>query len=137
MNPPQFVPVLANRTPAKSRVTAYAALGLFALAGALVGASATGGAKSSIELKRDATPVARGQLEAASFSNVVKRVSPAVVKITTETKSKRVAAAASAGLRQSRLPPILRRPHARHADAAPERSRLRRHRQHRRLRRHQ
>jgi serine protease Do len=92
MNPPQFVPVLANRTPAKSRVTTFAAIGLFALAGALVGASATGSAKSSIELKRDATPVARGQLEAASFSNVVKRVAPSVVKITTETKAKRVAA---------------------------------------------
>ena len=99
MNPPQFVPVPSTRRHAKSRVTALAALGLFALAGALVGASATGSSKAAIDLKRDATPVARGQLEAASFSSVVKRVAPSVVKITTETKAKRVAA------RSADLPP--------------------------------
>ncbi len=87
MNPPLFTPV-----PAKSRAAAFFAIGAFALAGVLVAASTTGATKSAIDLKRDATPVARGQLEAASFSSVVKRVSPAVVKITTETKAKRVAA---------------------------------------------
>ena len=87
MNPPIFAPV-----PAKSRAAAIFAIGAFALAGVLVAASTTGSTKSAIDLKRDTTPVAGGQLEAASFSSVVKRVSPAVVKITTETKAKRVAA---------------------------------------------
>lgn len=104
MNHPQFVPVYSTRSQGKSRVSALAAIGLFALAGALVGASATGSSKSSIDLKRDATPVARGQLEAASFSSVVKRVSPSVVKITTETKAKHVSANAA------QLPPGLDNP---------------------------
>lgn len=78
----------------KSRAATIAALGLFAIAGALVGASSvtSTSSKPAIELKRDEAPVARGKLEAGSFSSVVKRVSPAVVKITTETKAKRVAA---------------------------------------------
>jgi serine protease Do len=89
---PQFTPV----SPARSRTAAFAAIGLFALAGALVGAAAGGSAaKPAIEIKRDATPVARGQLEAASFSAVVKRVAPSVVKITTETKAKRISANAA------------------------------------------
>jgi serine protease Do len=46
---------------------------------------------SAVAIKRDLQPVTRGQLERASFSDVVKRVSPSVVKITTETKAKKVA----------------------------------------------
>ncbi len=83
-------------SPTKSRAAAAAALGLFAIAGALVGASSVNGtsSKPAVEIKRDATPVNRGQMETASFSNVVKRVSPSVVKITTETRAKRIAAKA-------------------------------------------
>ena len=95
---------LLSTSPRKSRATALVAVGLFALAGALVAASTTGSTKSSIDLKRDATPVARGQLEAASFSSVVKRVAPSVVKITTETKAKRVSANAA------QLPPGMDNP---------------------------
>jgi serine protease Do len=95
MNPPKFVLVPASSNLTKSRFGAVAALGAFALAGALFAASGNGSDKSSIDLKRDTTPVARGQLEAASFSNVVKRVAPSVVKITTETKAKRVSANAA------------------------------------------
>ena len=95
MNHPKFVLVTGTPSPTKSRLAAVAALGAFALAGARVAATGTGSDKSAIDLKRDATPVARGQLEAASFSSVVKRVSPSVVKITTETKAKRVSANAA------------------------------------------
>ena len=95
MNQPKFVLVPVTRRPAKPGLATVATLGAFALAGALFAAAGTGSDKSSIDLKRDATPVARGQLEAASFSTIVKRVAPSVVKITTETKAKRVAANAA------------------------------------------
>ena len=71
------------------------AVGVLALAGVFAGVRAAQTSTSAIDLKRDTTPVARGQLEAASFSSVVKRVAPSVVKITTETKAKRVAANAA------------------------------------------
>lgn len=89
-----------HSSPAKSRAATIAALGLFAIAGALVGASSVSSpsSKPAIDLKRDVAPVARGQLEAASFSNVVKRVAPSVVKITTETKAKRIAASLPPGM---------------------------------------
>ena len=95
MNQPKFVFVPVTRRPAKPGLATVATLGAFALAGALFAAAGTGSDKSSIDLKRDATPVARGQLEAASFSTIAKRVAPSVVKITTETKAKRVAANAA------------------------------------------
>jgi serine protease Do len=64
------------------------AAGVLALAGALaVGAQSN---NADVAIKRDSQPVNRGTLEAASFSSVVKRVAPAVVKITTETKAKRI-----------------------------------------------
>jgi serine protease Do len=92
-------PINPSTLPAvKSRAAAVAALGLFAIAGALVGASSVtnsvSSTKSAIDLKRDLAPVARGQLEAGSFSGIVKHVAPSVVKITTEIKAKRVAAKA-------------------------------------------
>ncbi len=65
------------------------AAGALALAGVFAaGAQST---QTSVAIKRDAQPVTRGALERASFSDVVKRVSPSVVKITTETKAKKVA----------------------------------------------
>ena len=58
MNHPKFVLVTGTPSPTKSRLAAVAALGAFALAGALFAATGTGSDKSSIDLKRDATPVA-------------------------------------------------------------------------------
>jgi serine protease Do len=77
---------LFNRRPALWAVSALALAGLFA-----AGAQSSAGTKSTVAIKRDADPVNRGMLEAASFSSVVKQVAPSVVKITTTTKAKRVA----------------------------------------------
>ncbi|MBI5770641.1 MAG: DegQ family serine endoprotease [Verrucomicrobia bacterium] len=65
------------------------AIGVFALAGTIAAVAAQG-SSATLGLKRDDQPVSRGALERASFSDVVKRVSPSVVKITTQTKAKRV-----------------------------------------------
>jgi len=66
---------------------------------ALAGAAAAGAQsllaatpKDRVELRRDERPVNRSGLEAASFSAVVKRVAPSVVKVTTATKARRTAA---------------------------------------------
>jgi serine protease Do len=77
------------------RRSALWAAGVIALAGVIAGVHAAQTSNAAIALKRDSTPVTRGQLEAASFSSVVKRVAPSVVKITTETKAKRIAANAA------------------------------------------
>ena len=77
------IPSLFNRRQALVVAGALAFAGVLA-----VGAQSHG---SSIAIKRDAQPVTRGQLERASFSDVVKLVSPSVVKITTETKARKVA----------------------------------------------
>jgi serine protease Do len=66
---------------------------------ALAGAFAAGAqstrpdAKPAVDLRRDQREVNRGPLETGSFSGVVKRVAPSVVKITTSTKARRVATA--------------------------------------------
>jgi serine protease Do len=69
------------------------ATSVLALGGVLAGvhAAQNSSSNSAIALHRDSQPVTRGQLERASFSDVVKRVSPSVVKITTETKARHVA----------------------------------------------
>ena len=64
---------------------------VLALAGVFAGLHAAQTSTSAIALKRDSQPVQRGQLERASFSDVVKRVSPSVVKITTQTKAHNIA----------------------------------------------
>ena len=66
------------------------ATGLAAIALLLAGAHGAAGASSPLVLKQDAQPVSRGPLERASYSDIVKRVAPSVVKITSETKAKRV-----------------------------------------------
>ncbi len=63
------------------------------MAGALAGLQAAQDSNSAIMLKRDTQPVARGQLESTSFSDVVKRVSPSVVKITTQVSARKIALA--------------------------------------------
>jgi serine protease Do len=69
-----------------ARRTAWLA-GAFALAGVL---AVVRGADSNLTLKHDSSPVARGQLERASFADIVKRVSPSVVKITSQTGAHRI-----------------------------------------------
>ncbi|MEO5961703.1 MAG: DegQ family serine endoprotease [Opitutaceae bacterium] len=84
--------------------------GVLAVAGVFAGLNAAqNNSAPAISLKRDAQPVNRGQLERASFSDVVKRVSPSVVKITTQTKARRMAAGANGGSDfEQALPPGLR-----------------------------
>jgi serine protease Do len=66
------------------------AAGLAAVAGLLAGAAGAAGISSPLVLKHDAQVVSRGQLERASYSDIVKRVAPSVVKITSQIKAKRV-----------------------------------------------
>ena len=79
--------------------------GILALGGVFAGVhAAQSSPNAEVAIKRDAQPVNRGQLESASFSTVVKRVSPSVVKITTETKARRM----SRGDREMLENPMLR-----------------------------
>lgn len=83
-----------------TRPKAIIAAGALAIAGVIVGLNAapsTSDSNAKVEVKRDSQPVNRGQLEPASYSSVVKRVSPSVVKITTETKARRVGISDSDG----------------------------------------
>jgi serine protease Do len=84
--------------------------GALAVAGVFVGLNAAqnNNPAPAISLKRDAQPVNRGQLERASFSDVVKRVSPSVVKITTQTKARRIANRGGEEDFSQALPPGLR-----------------------------
>jgi serine protease Do len=66
------------------------AAALAAVAGLLAGAAGASGSSSPLVLKHDAKEVSRGQLERASYSDIVKRVAPSVVKITSQIKAKRV-----------------------------------------------
>src|SRR5476649_145861 len=78
-------------SPLLNRRRATLVAGVLALAGVLAAVHGAQSSSTPLALKRDDHPVARGQLERASFSDVVKRVSPSVVKITTQTKAKHVA----------------------------------------------
>ena len=83
----------AAATSASTTATATAtAAGTLALAGVIVGLQAAPSADSRVDLKRDAQSINRTQSEPSSYSPVVKRVAPSVVKITTSTKARRVAA---------------------------------------------
>lgn len=83
--------------PLFNRRKALWAAGALALAGAFAaGAQSTSAnSKPAIDVKRDPHVVNRGPLENGSFSHVVKRVSPSVVKITTTTKARKIAANAN------------------------------------------
>ncbi|MBE7540140.1 MAG: DegQ family serine endoprotease [Opitutaceae bacterium] len=85
--------------PILTRPKAVIAAAALALAGVIVGVNAASTSSNArVEVKRDAQPINRSQLEPASFSKVVKRVSPSVVKITTETKARRVGISENDGL---------------------------------------
>lgn len=75
-----------------NRRQAIWAASVLALAGAFAAGaqSNTSSSKPAVTVKRDTQAVNRGQMEMASFSHVVKQVAPSVVKITTNTKAKRV-----------------------------------------------
>ena len=82
-----------NSTAARSINRRKAVWSVLVMAGALAGLHAAQDSNSEVILKRDAQPVARGQLESTSFSDVVKRVSPSVVKITTQVSGRKIALA--------------------------------------------
>ncbi len=63
---------------------------LLALAGAFVAIRAAEKSESAITLRKDEHPVQRGQSDRVSYSDVVSRVSPSVVKITVQAKAKKV-----------------------------------------------
>ena len=73
------------------RPTLWAAALLILAGGFAAGARSSSSSKPAVAIQHDAQPVNRGALESASFSGVVKRVAPSVVKITTSTKARRVA----------------------------------------------
>ncbi len=89
-------PSISSHSASFNRRPALWVACLLALAGGFaVGAQSTSATKPAVAVKRDSEPVNRGPLESASFSSVVKRVAPSVVKITTSTKAKKVAANAN------------------------------------------
>jgi serine protease Do len=69
--------------------TAAAAASVLALTLALVGARGADKPDSVLNLKRDDSAVPRGQMDLASYSDIVTRVSPSVVKITVQAKAHR------------------------------------------------
>jgi serine protease Do len=81
-----------NSTSLFTRRRAVWTAGILAFGGVLVGVhGAQTNEKPTVAVHRDPEPVKRGPLEQSSFSDVVKRVSPSVVKIVTETKAKHMA----------------------------------------------
>jgi serine protease Do len=84
-----------SHTQLFNRRKALWAAGALALAGAFAAGAQSSNSKPAVEVKRDPQPVNRGPLETGSFSSVVKRVAPSVVKITTSTKARKVAANAN------------------------------------------
>jgi len=81
---PHPLPLLRRRAPL-ILACAVGAVGLFAAV------HAAQPPKNPVAIKRDETPLARGQFEPASFSSVVKRVSPSVVEVAMEIRSHDVA----------------------------------------------
>jgi serine protease Do len=80
-----------HNNSSRRRRSLYAAVGAFAVGSLIAGVHGAQPSNAPITLKHDEQPIASGQLEPASFSGVVKRVAPSVVKITTEMHPRRVA----------------------------------------------
>jgi serine protease Do len=70
---------------------AFAGLFVLAAAGLTAAVDSALPGKSAINLKRDDGAVNRGTIEAASFSGVVKRVAPSIVKVTVQIRPRRQA----------------------------------------------
>lgn len=81
-----------NTSPTTRRRAAWAA-GVLALGGIIAAVNGAPPSNSAVAVRRDPNPVKRGPLEPSSYSDVVKRVMPSVVKITTETKAREISAA--------------------------------------------
>ncbi len=64
---------------------------LLAAAGVFAAVDAVQPAAHGLALKRDDSTVNRGTIESASFSGVVKRVAPSIVKVTVQMNTRRVA----------------------------------------------
>ena len=73
------------------RRTAIGAACLLAAAGLYAAVDSTPTPNHAIVLKRDDQTVNRGTLESASYSGVVKRVAPSIVKITVQIRGRRTA----------------------------------------------
>ena len=80
-----------SRSFFRQRSAAWAA-GAFVLAGLFAGLQAGQDQSGNLTLKQDPKPVTRGPLERASFSDIVKEVSPSVVKITSQISAKQARA---------------------------------------------
>ena len=78
-----------SRSSSAARRVRLAALA-FLVGGAGFAFAAAPAASAKIEIKRDAAVVDRTKSEPSSYSPMVKRVAPSVVKITTETRTRRV-----------------------------------------------
>ena len=102
--------MLMKPTAAHYLRTFQSGLTLLVITGALAGLQAAQEPDSGIALKRDMQPVARRQGEGNSFSDVVKRVSPSVVKITTQSQARRIALAPGGfpGFNRERVGPGMR-----------------------------
>jgi serine protease Do len=81
---------IQNAFTRRRSIWAAGALALAGVFAGVYGAQATN-SNPAIALKRDAQPANRDRLERASFSDVIKRVSPSVVKVTMHAKAHRVA----------------------------------------------
>jgi serine protease Do len=81
------------KTTSHSSFIRRASLGsaiLLAAAGLVAAVGAAQPAASGLILKRDSQPVNRGSMEASSFSGIVKRVAPSVVKVTVQMRARSV-----------------------------------------------
>jgi len=91
-----------NNTPRNLRRASLAAAFAFAAAGLFATVDAVKPSKSGLSIRHDDTTVNRGAIEAASYSGVVKRVAPSIVKVTVQIKSRR--AEMESGDDRSQLP---------------------------------
>jgi len=84
-------------SPHRRRRVLFAAGGFLTAAGLFAAVQTSQSKDPAIALKQDDQPISRSQPEPASFAPMVKRVSPSVVKITTEIHAHRVAMNGSNG----------------------------------------
>ena len=81
-------PFIFQSPPYRRAAQAAAALALAGVFAVVYGSQKT---DSALALNHDNKPVSRGQYDPASYSDVVSKVSPSVVKVTVETKPRQMA----------------------------------------------